>query len=131
MIENAKKYIGDRAKVATFEEFNPIDLYGNDIKFDGMWACASLLHIPEDNMFEVISNYLIYLKVGGVFFMSFKLRSENYEKNGRIFTNYTREKLEKFLVGFDGLRVVDIVETIDVRDGRVDEGWISVLLEKR
>ena len=43
----------------------------------------------------------------------------------------TREKLEKLLMRFDSLRVIDIVETIDVRVSRVDEGWISVIVEKK
>ena len=130
MIENAQKYIGHRAKVATFEEFNTKDLYDRDIKFDGMWACASLIHIEEDKVFDIVNNYLKYLKICGVFFMSFKLRSQNHEKDGRIFTNYTREKLEDLLARFDELEIIEIIETLDVRDGRDDEGWISAIVRK-
>jgi 2-polyprenyl-3-methyl-5-hydroxy-6-metoxy-1,4-benzoquinol methylase len=131
MVGQTQRYIGDKAKLATFEEFDVKELYGRDIEFDGMWACASLLHIEEENMRMVISKYLKFLKTGGVFFMSFKMRNENHVKGGRIFTNYTRGKLENLLLGFEELTILEIVETMDVRDGREDEGWISAIVRKR
>ena len=78
----------------------------------------------------IIGNYLNCLKSGGVFFMSFKLRSENHEKDGRIFTNYTRDKLEKLYLEFKEIDILEIIETIDARAGREDEGWISAVVRK-
>ena len=56
---------------------------------------------------------------------------KNHEKDGRVFTNYTKEKLEELLGSFDQIDILQIIESLDVRDGRSGEGWISGLVRKR
>lgn len=130
MVKEAAKYIGNHAVKATFEEFDSVELFGESIKFNGLWACASLIHAKEEDMVSVINNYVSYLEEDGVFFMSYKLRENNHEKDGRVFTNYTRERLEKMIDECENLKIIEIVESKDVRDGRDGEGWISVVARK-
>jgi len=130
MVKEAARYIGNQAVKATFEEFKSAELFGKLIKFDGLWACASLIHAKEEDMVSVINNYVSYLEEDGVFFISYKLRENNHEKDGRVFTNYTRERLEKMMGECENLKIIEIVESKDVRDGRDGEGWISVVAGK-
>ncbi len=51
MVEHTRALIGDRVVLSTFED------YTSDIKFDGIWASASLLHVPEENMLDILRKY--------------------------------------------------------------------------
>lgn len=131
MVAHAKKQLGDKVAHCYFEDFDPVKLFQHAIFFDGLWACSTLLHVKEEDLVGVINHYTDYLKDGGVFFMSFKKREENHEKDGRIFTNFTRPKLEQMLAKCNGLEILEALETTDVREGRANEGWISVTVRKR
>ena len=41
-------------------------------EFDGVWACASLLHVPKAEITETLHKVCSSLKVGGVLYASFK-----------------------------------------------------------
>ena len=41
-----------------------------DEVFDGVWACASLLHVPENQMPDILKKIGQALKPGGVLFLS-------------------------------------------------------------
>ncbi len=51
-------------------------------KYDGIWACASLLHCERDKLSDVLHRILIALKPNGVCYMSFKYGSQDREKMG-------------------------------------------------
>jgi hypothetical protein len=42
-------------------------------QFDGIWACASLLHVPAASFPDVASRLVGALRPGGAWYMSFKL----------------------------------------------------------
>ncbi len=130
MVDYAKQFLGERVALAKFDEFDTKNLFDEEISFDGLWACSSLLHVAEEDMLSVLKKYITYLKENGVFFMSFKHRENNHEKDGRIFTNFTKEKLDHLLGKLNDICILEYVETVDARDGRQDEGWISVIIQK-
>jgi len=125
MVKHCKPFLGDNVCLATFEDYQTTQL------FDGIWACASLLHVKREQLKEVVDKYTSLLIDGGIFFMSYKIREEDYEKDGRQFTNFTEASLEKFVDGCQSLYIESITATVDVREGRQDEGWISVIARKR
>ncbi len=57
MAEQASELIGEPVEVATFENFR------SDSEYNGIWACASLLHVPQNAS---------HLQPGGILYMSFK-----------------------------------------------------------
>jgi 2-polyprenyl-3-methyl-5-hydroxy-6-metoxy-1,4-benzoquinol methylase len=124
MIEHAAKFLGNHSVCSTFAE------YETDIRFHGIWALASLLHVPEEDMAQVIRKYLGLLVDKGIFLISFKNRDINYEKDGRIFTCYTKDKLASLLSEVGSLDVIKFFETVDRREDRQDEKWISVIIKK-
>lgn len=91
LVKYCKTFLGDNVSCATFEDF---DSY---LKFDGIWACASLIHVERDSLDAVILKYTKMLNENGVFYMSFKSRDEDYSRDGRSFTCFTKESLEKYL----------------------------------
>ena len=129
-VEHTKGIIGEKVVQCMFDQFRPIDLYGRLVQFDGLWASASLLHVPEDDLINVIDTFMYYLKPDGVFFLSFKKAEENYLKDNRHFTNFTIDKWNDFIEGSHFANVIDIFETQDIREGKDGEAWVNIILEK-
>lgn len=129
-VEHTKSIIGDKAQQCMFDQFRPIDLYGRVVQFDGLWASASLLHVPQDELIYVIDTFMYYLKADGVFFLSFKKAKKDYVKDNRHFTNFTIDMWNEFIEGSHFANVVEIFETEDIREGKEGETWINIILEK-
>lgn len=119
----ATKYAGVKIAVREFSDINEISCY------DGIWACASLLHLPENEMQPAIDNLWRALKPGGTFYLSFKFGEGERVHGGRHFTDANEPQLKLWfekLAGFDRL---ETWVTSDVRPGRC-ERWINALAVK-
>jgi len=69
------------------------------------------------------------LRPEGVWYMSFKLGTEERIAGGRLFVDYNEETLRLSLAGTP----VDIVETwlsTDIRPGRSSEHWLNLVVRK-
>lgn len=98
-------------------------------KFDGIWACASLLHLREEELAPVLLELSKSLKPGGVLYMSFKFGEFAGERNGRWFTDMTEEQLDELMDQFQSLTLIDQWITEDVREDR-NEKWINSIYNK-
>ena len=123
LAEKASLYIGQEVLVADMRELEYIN------QFIGIWACASLLHLSEEDIFKTLNRCFIALKDSGVMYASFKCRESNYEKDGRIFTCFTEEKLHP-LIEKTNFSIVSIFKTKDVHLNRESEEWLNILLQK-
>ncbi len=101
--------------------FDAVDWLG---RFDGVWACASLLHVPRADLPAMVAKLVGALREGGVMFASFKYGTEERDHNGRRFTDLDEAGLEA-LFGGAGLTILDIVAGEDRRPGREGERWVS------
>lgn len=119
LVDHAKNELGINVQLATFEG------YETTMTFDGLWACASLLHVPEDHMVEVVRKYRDLLNDGACFFMSFKKYPENFTLEDRSFTCYEADSLEAMINKVGGLEIVKMIETESAKVGHEDECWIS------
>ena len=62
--------------------------------FDAIWSMAAMLHVPWDEMPALLNRYADMLKVGGVFYMSFKaLEEAGCDADGRYFNAPTYTQL--------------------------------------
>ena len=95
--------------------------------FDGVWACASLLHVGKDALPGVLRLIRRALKKDGVFYASFKYGETEREKNGRLFSDFTEESLRALLDEAGGFRTVKLWTTADARPERAEERWVNVL----
>lgn len=100
-------------------------------KYDGIWACSSILHLPIDELAEVIRKMAVALKEHGIIYTSFKYGTFTGERNGRFFTDMIEEKFADFISEIDGLEVEEQWTTSDVRPGRGEEKWLNLILRKR
>ena len=98
--------------------------------YEGIWACASLLHLKKDELLPVMKELSQALIPGGVFYVSFKYGTYEGERNGRHFTDFTPEDFSEFLKNIPVLSVAEYWVTGDVRPGRGDERWLNIVLQR-
>lgn len=121
----ASEYTGIKVKHMLFQELHDIE------KYDGIWACSSILHLPYEELVEVMKKMTVALKDTGTIYTSFKYGNFEGVRNGRYFIDMTEESLEKLLQDVGGLDVEDMWVTSDVRPGRGEEKWLNLFLQKK
>lgn len=104
--------------------------FESSTQYDGIWACASLLHVPLFELPETMDYLSSYLKPQGVFYCSFKYGEGEVERGGRRFTNLTESSLLSVLEGTQ-LTVKEVWQTGDQRANRTEELWLNALLIKK
>ena len=100
-------------------------------KYDGIWACASILHLPKKELKEVLKKMLTALKTDGWIYTSFKYGEYEGNRNGRYFTDFTTYTFKDFIHDMHGLKIEEHWITGDVRPGRGEEKWLNLLLQKK
>ena len=120
----AGEYIGQDVIVEDFREYEP------EGTFDGIWACASLLHLPKEDIASVMRKMALHLAENGCFYVSFKYGTFAGERNGRYFTNMTEESFKELLEEVPGLAIEEFFVSEDVRPGRESERWLNVMMRK-
>ena len=98
--------------------------------YEGIWACASLLHLQKTELLPVMKALSQALITGGAFYVSFKYGTFEGERNGRHFTDFTPEDFSEFLKNIPVLSVAEYWVTGDVRPGRGDERWLNIVLQR-
>ncbi|ODA40892.1 class I SAM-dependent methyltransferase [Desulfosporosinus sp. BG] len=99
-------------------------------KFNGIWACASLLHIGREAIRGVLQRLVDMLCKDGVFYMSFKYGNMVYKKDGRSFNCYDENAFSRMIETLPELRILELYKTKDCRAGKDGEYWLSAILVK-
>ena len=107
-----------------FQELNFVKV------FDGIWACASLLHVPRAEIDDALRRLTKALRPGGVLYASFKYGNSEWEKDGRFFNSYDEESFYALISKHHHLTVDREWKSADVRRGRKEEFWYNVLLKR-
>lgn len=120
----AREYTGINVKHMLFQDLNVKEFY------DGIWACASILHVKKTELPDIIRKMSLATKENGIIYVSFKYGNYEGERNGRYFTDMTELSMKKILADFPKLKVEKQWITSDVRDRRGDERWLNMILRK-
>lgn len=123
LVKKATELTGIQVHHASF-----YDLADSD-KYDGVWACASLLHCERDKLLDVLHRIHRALRCTGICYMSFKYGTTDRVKDGRAFTDLDEEQAQVLLAQLDGVAVIKQWITVDKRPDR-DEQWLNVLWKK-
>lgn len=121
----ASQHTGIQVKQMLFEELSAVR------KYDGIWACSSILHLPAVKLTDVMHKMSEALKRNGIVYTSFKYGTFAGERNGRYFTDMTETTFAELLVGFRDLTVEEQWVSSDVRPERSEEKWLNLILRKR
>lgn len=108
----------------------PFDQIVFEDLFDGIWACASLLHLKKEELPFIFKKLEHALKNSGIIYCSFKLGDFEGSRNGRYFCDLTQESLE-VIVEDTGLKISKYWITNDLRKDRMDEKWLNAIVSKQ
>lgn len=124
IVRLASALLGRAVEILSFQELD----YSNT--FDGIWACASLLHCPKAEMDAVMHRISKALKPGGVIYMSFKYgEGERIDEWGRFFNDYTEAGMSTMLAAHSDLQLVEMfTESKPLRGGV--QAWLNVIARK-
>lgn len=121
----ATAFIGQRCEVISFQEIDFRE------EFDGIWACASILHVPKREMQDVTGRLSRALKGGGAFYISLKEgEGERIAADNRFFNYYTINSFRKLLANFPELCEIAFWETEETRSRESVGTWLNFLLQK-
>lgn len=120
----ASKFTGITVKQVLFQEWK------SEAKYNGIWACSSILHLNKQELKAVIGNIKDALLPAGIFYTSFKYGNFEGERNGRYFTDLTESSFAELINEVTGFEIVEEWITSDVRPGREGEKWLNVILRK-
>lgn len=99
--------------------------------FDGIWACASLLHVPKCELPDVFRRLARALKPGGILYASFKSGTgeRTDAKSGRLFTDMTEDDVRELVQQVPMLMPLTIWTAMDNRpEERLS--WVNALLAR-
>jgi len=124
LARKASEHIGQVVATQTFDDVSEVACY------DGIWACASLLHLPESALPKALGHLWTALKPAGTLYLSFKLGESERVHNGRHFTDATETRLNGWLAKLADVNTVECWITPDQRPGR-QEHWLNALVRRQ
>ena len=120
----ASNYLQQAVEVKTFQQLNCTN------KYDGIWCCASLLHVPKAELPQVFLKLQNALKPNGVLYVSFKYGTQERVHNGREFTDLNESALTALINSHTKLKILKQWQTVDQRPERESEVWLNALLTR-
>ena len=124
MCRRASEFLGQDVLNMRFEDMS------FDKEFDGIWACASLLHVEMGQLPGIMNRMHTALKDGGVIYASFKYGDGTKMRGERSFSDFN-EKSVVSLFEAAGFEIIHNEIGSDSRPGRESEKWINVIGRKR
>ncbi len=124
LAREAEKFLGKSVRVMRFEALDATEI------FDGIWAEASLLHVPRSALPDIFDRILRALKPSGIFHASFKAgEAEGHDKFGRYY-NYPSAVWLEAILSAGGWKNITTIEA----DGGGFDGeptrWLYVKAQK-
>ena len=117
------KHTGIKAKRMMFEDLNEVK------KYDGIWAYASVEHLPYEQLVDVLKKVHRALKEQGILYISFKYGLFEGVRNGRHCMDMNENKFERLIHRIHGLEVIEMSVTSDIRQGK-QQPWMNVFLRR-
>lgn len=96
--------------------------------YDGIWACASLLHIKKTHLPALFNHLYNILTTQGVLYCSFKYGDFEGYRNGRYFVDLTESTFTQ-IIQHSKFTIREVMITDDVRCDNKQQ-WLNVILTK-
>jgi SAM-dependent methyltransferase len=116
---------GVRAEVLRFQELDTRDRY------DGIWACASLLHVPDNELRDALQRLVRALKSNGAIYMSFKEGAgERIASDGRLFLDMNEDQIRNFFAALPDVALRDVWMSEGEGSHKGKAEWLNVIAVK-
>lgn len=102
MAQLAQQWTGLPVQHKSFSDFT------SEVPFDGIWANASLLHVPKTELLSILTQLKALLKPDGVWYMSFRYGEREQYEGGRYFNDQTEESLCRILDQLSDLEILHL-----------------------
>jgi len=116
---------GVPARVRRFQDFESEPLY------DGIWACASLLHMQADELPDALRRLVHALKPRGALYISFKHGpGERHSEDGRFYLDMDEARLRAVLSCVSDVKLSEIWVSQGEGSRRGRDAWINAIVVK-
>ena len=120
--DNAKKLGIDNVYNIRIQDIN----FNN--KFNGIWACASLLHIESNELSDVFNKCADALKENGIIYASFKYGNFKGIRVSRYYLDLNEDVIKKYITSVN-LSLIEFKISNDIRCNNTK--WLNVILKKK
>jgi SAM-dependent methyltransferase len=102
-------------------------------EFDGIWACASVLHIPEPEAKDAMRRLTTALKPGGAMLVSLKHgKGSGPDSSGRFFQYYDEQSAEDIFKDDPRLELAKVWKSSSRPPGEAKAvDWLNLILKRR
>lgn len=108
------------------EQLNFLDINYNN-EFDGVFACASLLHLSNEDLLIVLNKISNALKENGILYTCFKYGESTRLDNGRFYNDMNEEKFLNLINNINNLK---ILKTWVTEQYKTDTKFINYIIRK-
>lgn len=128
LCNKAREFSGCNVYCKDFFEIDSVD------KYDGIWACASVLHVEKERIPNLISILIRALRPGGVLYLSFKYGDYAGIRDGRYFVDLNEDEFKQICEEYSEqynseLTVIDEWLSEDVRRDKPAK-WLNEIIKK-
>jgi SAM-dependent methyltransferase len=124
MVKAAAALTGETARLLNFADMD------FRVEFDGIWACASLLHVPREHLTPILARFARALKSNGALYLSFKYGESERIDGLRYFNDLNENLLKQYMETVAALRLVNIWTTVDTRSEQGSQKWLNAIARK-
>ena len=110
------------------ENKNYLDIDYKDL-FDGVFACASLLHLKDEDLKIVLKRVYDSLKFNGIMYASFKYGNDERFEDGRFFNDMTLDKFNRLMNETECN--FEIIKAWNTSQYGTDSEFLNLLLKKK
>lgn len=122
LCELVNKRLGIEPINCRIQDWNP------DKKYDGIWACASLLHFNTAEFEMFLERLPSYLNVYGVLFASVKSGiPTGFSDDGRFYQNYSEDSIKNTINKYSALRLKELWFSNDSLE-RDSFRWMNLII---
>lgn len=112
----------------SIESLSFADMTFEDV-FDGIWCCASLVHIPSTDLPRILNNFVRALRGGGIWFLSFMYGDWEDFRGERFFLHQTEDSLSAYLQKAGDLTILEWKVEKSYENGK-SRDWLQCIVRK-
>ncbi len=124
MCYRASIYTETKVRKMLFQDLSDI------ASFDGIWACASVLHLDSQELRQVLKKMAAATIDEGAMYLSFKYGDFEGEREGRFYNDMTESKFRRIMSSIPSLTLEESWVSSDVKPGRENDKWLNLILKK-
>lgn len=122
MVKEAAEYTGIPVTCMKFQELSAEDQY------DGIWACASLLHLPYAELDDVFGKMMKAIHKEGIIYMNFRYGTFEGYRDNRWYTDLDINKAAELILPHRDALLLECWKSHDTLNR--DLLWLNLIVRK-